>query len=142
MLTDLLRWNPADELRSIFDHLERRLSNWSRFAGESSWWPQMATEEDRLQLQVALPGLSREDVEITTVGRTLRIRASRKEGKSNFTDYEQQLLLPDYVDTDRVTATMRHGLLEISMPYKEALKPKRIEIASEAPEQKRLNAAA
>jgi HSP20 family protein len=102
----------------------------------------MATEEDRLQLQVALPGLSREDVEITTVGRTLRIRASRKEGKSNFTDYEQQLLLPDYVDTDRVTATMRHGLLEISMPYKEALKPKRIEIASEAPEQKRLNAAA
>ena len=53
MLTDLLRVNPAAELRSIFDHFERRLGEWSRFNQKSQ--PQMDSDNDRLSLRIPLP---------------------------------------------------------------------------------------
>ena len=134
MLTDLLRWNPADELRSIFDQFERRLGDWSR-SSERNAMPQMASADDRLSLRIPLPGMSREDVQITTTGRTLRIHAYRKDGDDSVAEYEQALTLPEYVDVDRAQASMRHGLLEISLPYTEAVKPKTIEIQADAPKQ-------
>ena len=133
MLTDLLRWHPADELRSIFEGFERRLSQWSRIAGEKLL-PEMASADDRLRIRIPLAGMSKEDVEITSAGHTLRIRAFRKDDGGT-AEYDQALTLPEYVDTSRVTATMKHGLLELSLPYEEARQPRKIEISSEGPKQ-------
>lgn len=134
MLTDLLRCNPADELRSIFDQFERRLSDWSRSSRQRTL-PEMASTDERMSLRIPLPGMSREDVEITSTGRTLRVRAFRSDEGRSVTEYEQVLTLPDHVDIDRSSASMRRGLLEISLPYRESLKPKRIEIETDAPKQ-------
>jgi HSP20 family molecular chaperone IbpA len=43
--------------------------------------------------------------------------------------------LPDTVDVEKITATFRHGLLELMLPLKEAVKPRRIEIPTEDPKQ-------
>ena len=135
MLTDLLRRN------SIFDQLERRLSNWARTWSDRSR-PQMASADDRLRLRIPLPGMSREDVEITAVGRTLRIRAFRTEteDENNVSEYEEVLMLPESVNISKASASMRHGLLELSLPYHEAVKPRRIEIESDT--RKQLSSAA
>ena len=139
MLTDLLKWNPADELRSIFDQFERRLGDWSRASSQRAT-AETKSEQERLMLRIPLPGMSREDVQITTAGRTLRVRASRTDGDGSLAEYEQVLTVPDNVDLERITASMRHGLLELSLPYSEAMKPRTIEIAGETPKQ--LSAAA
>jgi HSP20 family molecular chaperone IbpA len=39
------------------------------------------------------------------------------------------------VDAEKIAATFRHGLLELTLPLKEAVKPRRIEISTEAPKQ-------
>jgi HSP20 family protein len=134
MLTDLLRFDPAEDLRAIFDQFEQRLSNWSRVSGERSL-PAIATSEDGARVRIPLPGMAREDVEITASGRTLRVRASREDADGRTVDYDQTLTLPEHIDREKVTATMRNGLLEISMPFSEALKPRKIEIETDTPRQ-------
>ena len=134
MLSNLLHWNPADELRSIFDQFERRLGSWSRSSGAQST-PELASTDDRMTLRVPLPGMSREDVEITASGSMLRIRAARKEGEGSFAQYEQVLTLPESVDVNRASASMRNGLLELTLPYSESRQPQRIEIETDGPKQ-------
>ena len=58
-----------------------------------------------------------------------------REGDAVTTRYEQTMTLPDTVDTEKVSATFRHGLLELTLPLKETLKPRRIEISTEASKQ-------
>lgn len=115
------------------------LGNWFRFFGDRTY-PKTASAHDRVTVRIGLPGMSRDDVEVTTFAGMLRVRAWRKESDAAATEYEQWLRLPEYVDVSRITATMRHGLLELSLPYAEAMKPKTIEIQTDEPKQ--LSAAA
>lgn len=88
---------------------------------------------------MALPGVAPEHLEVNVAGQTLHIRATRGEGDAS-TRYEQMVTVPETVDTDRIAAMFRHGLLEVRLPLKEAVKPRRIEVSTEAPKQ--LDAAA
>jgi len=49
--------------------------------------------------------------------------------------FEETVALPDTVDVEKITAMFRHGLLELTLPLKEAVKPRRIEISTETPKQ-------
>jgi len=115
MMTDLMRWSPFDELWALGDQLERQLSQRSRAVRGSGVRPSasIVSSEDGWRLQVALPGVSPENVDVN----------------------EQTMTLPDTVDTEKVSATFRHGLLELTLPLKETLKPRRIEISTEASKQ-------
>ena len=43
--------------------------------------------------------------------------------------------VPDTVDAEKIAATFRHGLLELTLPLKDVVKPRRIEISTEAQQQ-------
>ncbi|OLD15728.1 MAG: hypothetical protein AUJ01_11610 [Acidobacteria bacterium 13_1_40CM_3_65_5] len=119
MMTDLMRWSPFDELWALGDQLERQLSQRSRAVRGSGVRPSasIVSSEDGWRLQVALPGVSPENVDVNVAGQTVHIRAIERE------------------DTEKVSATFRHGLLELTLPLKETLKPRRIEISTEASKQ-------
>jgi len=137
MMTDLMRWSPFDELWALGDQLERQLSQRSRAVRGSGVRPSasIVSSEDGWRLRVALPGVSPENVEVNVAGQTVHIRAIEREGDAVTTRYEQTMTLPDTVDTEKVSATFRHGLLELTLPLKETLKPRRIEISTEASKQ-------
>jgi HSP20 family protein len=137
MMTDLTRWSPLDELRSLGDELERQLGQWSRPYRAAGIMPcvDVVTGEDGWRLRVALPGVSPENVEVNVTGQTVAIRAVEREGDTVTTRFEQTVALPDTVDVEKIAATFRNGLLELTLPLKEALKPRRIEISTEAPKQ-------
>ena len=88
-----------------------------------------------MRIRIALPGISPEDVEVHVAGRTLHVRAVEKDGNTLVSRYDEIVTLPESVDPEKVSASFRHGLLELSLPFMEAIKPRRIEIAAEAPKQ-------
>ena len=87
------------------------------------------------RIGVALPGVAPENVEVNVTGQTVHIRAIEREGDATTTRYEQMVTVPDTVDAEKIAATFRHGLLELTLPLKDVVKSRRIEISTEAQQQ-------
>ena len=87
-----------------------------------------------------LPGIDPKDVHLEAAGTTLSIRAeASSEGKdNNVARYEQTLSLPQFLDLEKLSASHRHGMLRLSVPLKESVKPRRIQIATQPEEHKQL----
>lgn len=94
--------------------------------------------DDVLVLRADLPGVPSDAIDITVEGRTLTLTAQRR---TAFAEDEQVLLqerldgtvtrrlrLPDWVDSGRVTAEHRDGVLTITLPLAEQAKPRRVEV--------------
>jgi HSP20 family protein len=101
--------------------------------------------------EIALPGVDPQDVNIQVQGNVLRVSGERKvTNESKGADYyqrelvygsfERTIVLPEGVDSDKLNAEYRNGVLEISAPIAAAALPRRIEIKA-APEGKQAAAA-
>jgi HSP20 family protein len=102
----------------------------------------VSTSENGWRFDVPLPGIDPQHVNVEVSGSTLSIRAEepREDNQDvRVTRYEQTLTLPPFLDVDKLSATHRHGLLQLTLPLKESVKPRRIEIA--AGDSKQLTAA-
>ena len=137
MMVDLLRWNPVDELRRITDVFDRRLNSWRSGSAPvgSPVDTSIGSVDDGYRVRIPLPGIAPENVTVDVAGRVVHVRAIERDGETETVRYEQVLTLPVSVDTGRIGATFRYGLLELTMPYLEAVKPRRIEIVTEEPKQ-------
>ena len=135
----LVRWDPFKELM----HMQRR------FAGgfeqdESScgaWAPAVDIFErgDDLVIRTEIPGVEKGDIDIDVENNTLMIRGERKREKEFdeknayrmervYGKFSRSFSLPRTVDSSRISATYRDGVLELTLPKAEEAKPKRIEI--------------
>jgi len=101
----------------------------------------MYQTEDEVVVKATLPGLTAEDVDITVTGETLTLRGEYKQEteKKQATyhireqrsgSFERSILLPTDVKADKASATFENGVLTISMPIAEEVKPKSITIKS------------
>jgi HSP20 family protein len=98
-------------------------------------------EGKRFVAHVALPGVDPKDVEISVQGNMLTISGERnvsnerREGDTIYNEliygeFERTLSLPEGVDTQKITADYRNGVLEISAPLSASALPRRIEVKS------------
>lgn len=107
----------------------------------ADWIPavDIREDEDGYVLHADLPGVDPEAIEITMENGMLTLRgerASEAERRTNaFRRIERtsgrffrRFSLPDSADADRITATGRHGVLEISIPKHEKVQPRRITV--------------
>ena len=136
MRADLLRWNPVDELRRFTDVFDRQFNRWrsgSAFVGSPV--DTSVNVDDGHRIRIPLPGIAPENVTVDVAGRAVHIRAIERDGDTELVRYEEVLTLPASVDTEKIGATFRYGLLELTVPYLEAVKPRRIEIVTEEPKQ-------
>jgi HSP20 family protein len=109
-------------------------------ASLSGWNPAVNVYQDKDQFIVVaeLPGLKKEEIEISLHDDTLAFSGERKrEGSSEqgllierfYGKYQRSLTLPTAVDPDKVTATYKDGLLQVVLPKAEEAKAKQIEVA-------------
>ena len=144
----LMNYEPWYGVRQLQDDINRLFSGWA--SSDSSgvtadWVPNVDINEfeDRFQLFVDVPGVDPKDVDImlesgvlTITGerfaqaeqadeKVVRRRAERGTGR-----FYRRFLLPETVDADKVKATDRHGVLEISIPKQAKAMPRKIEIAA------------
>ena len=63
---------------------------------------------------------------------------SRARVRTRLTRYEQTLVIPQFLDPEKLTATHRHGMLRLTLPLKDSVKPRRVQIETGAEDQKQL----
>ncbi len=108
-------------------------------------------ENDQLVMKTELPGISKEDVNISLQGDRLTIRAEKKAvviedaacyaRERQYGQYVRSVTLPFSVKEDQVSATFENGVLELRLSKAEESKAKKIEIkarVTEGKQEKRL----
>jgi HSP20 family protein len=143
-MSNLTRWEPMREmmtLREAMDQLfDDAFTHPLSFSGVSAAPAiDMYQTDDEVVVKATLPGLKPEDVDITVTGETLTLRGEYKQEdeKKNAHyhirehrsgSFERSLLLPTDVKADKAKADFEDGVLTISMPIAEEVKPKTIAV--------------
>ena len=145
---DLTQWNPFDEVFNFERQVDRLFNQFwidlpSR-AAASSWSSsfQVHTSDDAWRIDIPVPGIDPKFITLESAASTLAIRAEQPSDTTGEapTRYEQSLSLPQFLDLEKVSASYRHGLLRLTLPLKESVKPRRIQIESVQSEQKQIAA--
>lgn len=143
----LVRYEPWRGMDQLQDEINRLFSSWSNNESSSAmadWMPSVDINEfdESFQLYVDLPGVDPKDVEITLDNGVLTISGERRFEKRDDETmmrrrreraagrFYRRFILPDTVDADKVKATDRHGVLEISIPKQAKALPRRIKVAA------------
>lgn len=132
-----------DELRQemdrVFKGYERGLGGLARPFGAFSG-PQISLSDTgaNLELRAELPGLAENDVDVSVNAQTLTLRGERKadapEGYSvhrkerQSYKFERSYQLPCKVDPEKALATMKHGVLTLTLPKAAEAQPKQISV--------------
>jgi HSP20 family protein len=137
------RWSPFEDVFNFQRDVDRLFNQfWSDLparsaAAEPSAFQVNATD-DGWRINVPMPGIDPKNVALEVAGNTLSIRAEMSGDQKNPMRYEQTLTIPQFLDLDKLSASHRHGLLQLTIPLKESVKPRRIQIETSADDQKQL----
>ena len=139
------RWNSFDEVFNFQREMDRVFNQFwnelpTRTAAPSSPSLQVTAIDDGWRVDVPLPGIDPKDVALEVAGNNLSIRAevSSEGTDKNVTRYEQTLVIPQFLDLEKLTAAHRHGMLRLTLPLKDSVKPRRVQIETEAEDHKQL----
>lgn len=100
---------------------------------------QVDANDDQWRIDVPLPGVDPKNVSLEAAGNTLTIRAHEpKTERRQEIRYEQTLTIPQFLDLDKISAAHRHGMLELTVPIKDAVKPRRIQISGTSEDRRQL----
>jgi len=143
----IVRWEPFRDLvasQRDFDRLFREAFSPVFGEGELStrtWAPPVDIYEngDNLVLKAELPGVDPKEVEIRVEDNTLYLKGERKFEKEvkeenyhrverSYGTFTRTFSLPNTIDSDKVQAEYKDGVLTLTMPKKEEAKPKTIKI--------------
>jgi HSP20 family protein len=141
----LTRLNSFDDVFNFQRDMDRLFNQfWSdlptRTNTSSSPSFQVHSTEDGWRVEVPLPGIDPKDVSLEVAGNNLTIRAEvpGEGGDKTVSRYEQTLLIPQFLDLEKLTASHRHGMLRLTLPVKDSVKPRRIQIETQTEDQKQL----
>lgn len=109
----------------------------------SAWTPavDIKEEEGRFLITADVPGVDAKDIDVTMENGMLTIKGERKlehDVKENgmrrverlHGTFYRRFSLPDYADADNISATCKNGVLTVTVPKSEAVKPRRITVQS------------
>jgi len=146
----IVRWEPFRDLVGIQDRMNRLFEEafrGSRGAGEEEWalgsWApacDIYEQEGDIVLKAELPGVDPKDVDVRVEQNVLTLRGERKfdnEVKKEsyhrveraYGSFSRSFTLPNLVDTDKIKAEFRDGVLRVTLPQHEEAKPKQISIS-------------
>jgi HSP20 family protein len=123
--------HPLDLFRNEFDNLfDRFFRGFPAF--ESNSWGLDAEETDSaVTVRMDAPGFEPGDFDIQVSGDTFRVSAERESEKGDGTHerrFQRSVSLPSAVDTEKVEAHYRNGVLELSLPKTEQAKWKKVAV--------------
>jgi HSP20 family protein len=136
------RWDPFANLENLRRQFDEITAQWPLRlgTGDVSFVPRADVEEtdDAWIIDVELPGVSRDDVEVEVHGRTVVIHGDRKEKTRDgilrqktrvMGTFRYEVSLPGDFDPDAVIAKLEDGELTVTLPKTEADQPRKISIA-------------
>ncbi len=148
---NIIKYDPFRELRSLQDEMTRLFAGAvPRGAGREeivggSWAPgvDIYEDKDKLILEADLPGMNRDDFDISVENNVVTLKGERKfekkvEGNNyhrverSYGSFSRSFTLPQTVTAEGATAEFDNGILRISLPKREETKARKIEITGAA----------
>ncbi|MBI4187248.1 MAG: Hsp20/alpha crystallin family protein [Chloroflexi bacterium] len=129
----------------LFEDVDRMAmemwESWTPSEWRSDFFPRldMYEQKDELVMRAELPGIKKEDIDISLEGECLTIKAEKRQEEVSedvksytcercFGQYLRTVTLPFPVDANNISATFENGLLEIRLPKSAEVKAKHIAI--------------
>ena len=147
----VVRYDPFRDLRSLQDEVNRLFtSNLTRsFDDEGiargAWSPSVDIYEnkDHIVLEAELPGMNREDFDLSVENNVITLRGERHFEKKDDSDnyhrveraygsFTRSFTLPQTVSAEGANAEYRNGVLRVTLPKLEETKARRIEVKGES----------
>ncbi len=139
----LVRWSPFRDLMTLHEETGKMLDSFfgtAEDSRESQWIPPVDVSEsdNEVIVKAEIPGMGRDDIKVSVKDDVLTIsgvkkREERENGENwhrverTYGAFKRVLTLPS-VDSEKVEATYRDGVLEIKLPKQESAKAKEIPI--------------
>ncbi len=114
------------------------------FSEEKGFYPHLdiAESENEIVIKADVPGMTQKDISIEIHNDQLIIRGEKKEeeevkkkniyiSERRYGKFARRITLPDYVDPEKTKAKIKDGVLTITIPKKEEVKPKKISVQIE-----------
>ena len=131
-------------INRTFDHMLNSFFEDMNFSTQASnvWRPAMnAHELDKsYELSFTLPGFDKENIGVSVKNNTLKLKAEKTESKEEEDlkyltremaqgSYERNIDLPENVNTDKISAEYKSGILSLSIPKTKEALPKEIAVS-------------
>ncbi len=140
----LVRWDPFRELMNVQGRLNQILAdtaNAGRDDAYGTWVPPVDIFErgEELVIRAELPGVNRDELEIQVEDGTLALSGERRREEQveeqnayrlerSYGKFSRSFRLPTTVDTSKISAQYKDGVLEIVLPKLEEAKPRKVKI--------------
>lgn len=148
---NVVRYEPVNLLRRFQDEVNRMLHDDFAVSGNlegdrsrvatSAWTPAVDVKEEagRFVITADVPGVEPKDIDITMENGVLTIKGERKhEEKEEREGYKRvervygtfyrRFTLPDTADAEKVSASSKNGVLEVTIPKQEKVQPRKIKV--------------
>lgn len=140
------KWNPWADLMSLQDEMNKLFQS---TIGSTPRVGLLATDylppldvvrtKDEAVIRMEVPGMKKEDLEITMLNDRILVRGEKKReevastqtvhrNERFFGSFERVIDLPDPVDSEKTRASFKDGVLEIVAPFREEARPRQIAI--------------
>ena len=140
----LVKFRSRNDL-SPWEYMDRMVKN---FANEEDWpgfrcnWApavDISENDQNIVVRAEIPGINKDDVRLTVNNGTLTITGEKKQEKNDekynycrnermYGSFCRSFSLPSTIDSSKIKANYKDGILSISLPKVEAAKPKEIAI--------------
>jgi HSP20 family protein len=135
-----------NEPRTLRDEMDRLFDSFFGMTPAQSergavWSPAVNVREDdsNFYIEAELPGMSKEDIDLEIEQNSLCIKGDRKfekkeEGENyhfverSYGSFYRSFTLPSNVDAEAISAEYKDGVLQVTVPKKEEVKPKKVDI--------------
>lgn len=144
----LVKWNPRKNVFSVRNRINSLFddffypSGWEDVPSSLTDWNPIVDiyeNDDQIIVKADLPGVEKKDIHVDVKNDVLTIRGERSsESESKKQNYyrrertlgkfERSLTLPSEVDTEKINASYKDGVLKIEIPKPEGQKPKQITV--------------
>jgi len=139
----LVRWNPVGDLASMeIDRLNRMFSEFYGEGFSRAWVPPVdiyETEQREVVIKAELPEMKREDIDVTFENHVLTLKGQRATSQDvrqdgfqrqerHYGSFSRSFTVPATVDSSRINASYKDGVLTIRLPQREEAKPKQIAV--------------
>jgi HSP20 family protein len=144
-MSNLTRWEPVREMMTLREAMDRLFDDAFtrpislRDGGWTSPAVDMYQTDDEVVVRAALPGFKADEVQINVTGDVLTLRGETKHEEEKkdkawhirehrWGSFERSIALPTEVTADKAVADFENGILTITLPKAEEVKPKTISV--------------
>lgn len=142
----ITRYEPWGWLNQLQGELERRAPIWGPSEGSvatAAWAPavDIKEEKDKFVLHADLPGVRPDETDVSMEEGVLTIKGEKKSEaitekdgykrvERTYGSFHRRFSLPDTANSEEISAKSKNGVLEIIIPKRQSVQPKKITVTS------------